>query len=196
MPKPSFPPLASKRQELDDDISDFTGGSCSASAGHAPDLRRHRKTQRGQRYSSKQGKENILPTSAPMFSMDYTPFSPFPTASGFWGYPPHAHFEGHPGSRGRALSGSRTRRQERPLEHPANRREDDCFGNRADCDSFTVHDTPGISESDLQCWLNRPDLDIRKDASSGVAARARTAHIAKLTVEGRQAQSTVALHVE
>ena len=159
-------------------------------------MRGHRKTQRGQRYSSKQGKENVLPTSLPMFAMDYTPFSPFPTASGFWGYPPHAHFEGHPWSRGGVLSGSRTRRRERPLERHANRREDDCFGNRADCDNFTLHDISGISESDFQFWLNRPDLDNRKDAASGVAARARTEHIAKLTVEGRQAQSTVALHVE
>ena len=94
------------------------------------------------------------------------------------------------------MSGSRARRQERPLERHANHREDGCFGNRADCDSFAVHDIPGFSESDLQCWLNRPDLDIRKDAASGVAARARTEHIAKLTVEGRQVQSTVALHVE
>ena len=58
-------------------------------------------------------------------------------------------------------------------------------------------DDQDFLESDLQRWLNRAELD---DTFNGIrsekAARERREHLTKVTLEGRQAESTVALHVE
>lgn len=75
-------------------------------------------------------------------------------------------------------------------------REHGHYGSRAPAKEFAMENAPETSESELQHWLNRPERDIRKNVDSGVASRERTEHIAKLAVEGRQAHSTVALHVE
>lgn len=181
-------------QELDKDFSDFTAGSSDAVVGHSLDRRGNWKAMRGQRYASKPDKENTLPVSPSPYPMGYPPFFPVPVAPGLWGQHPHSNLGDIPRSQEGILPG--TRRLQRHGKHKTNGRDDGLFSNRNAADELTVHDVPESSESDLRHWLNRPDVDTRKDTLSGVTTRQRAEHIAKVTMDGRQAQSTVALHVE
>lgn len=163
-------------QELDNDFSDFTFGSSAGYLGSRP-IRGNRKPTRGHRHASNQGKENTLPGSRPVYSTQYPPHSAYPSPQAFWGHPPR-YFQERP--QGGVPPGSRASRR----KHNVSRR-----GGTADDRDF--------SESDLQRWLNRPELDDTfNEIRSGKAARERREHLAKVTLEGRQAESTVALHVE
>lgn len=120
--------------------------------------------------------------------MDYPTYSAFPVPLGFWEHPSHAYLGEHPRSQGSVPSGPRASRR----QHNAYLRDRGLSGAQG-----TVGDAREYSESDLQGWLDRPELDeTRNEIRSTIAARERREHFAKLTVEGRQAQSTVALHVE
>lgn len=191
-PTSTFPTLPApdyNLQELDNDFSDFTAGSSIAGINHSRAVRGDRKSARAQRYASKRGKENALPESCPMFPTKYPPYLRFPPASRFWGDPPsHPYLGEHPQSRG-IPSRSRASRPQHTVY-----RQDHGLDSGVQA---TVDDVRECSESDLQRWLNRPELnDTRYEIRSGVAARERREHFAKLNVEGRQARSTVALHVE
>lgn len=150
-------------------------------------MRGDRKPTRTQRRASKQGKENTLPGSRPAFPIGY-PLSAFPAASGFWIHPSHAFLGEFPPSPAGIPSRSRASRP----KHKACRRGRGLGSGF----QFNVDGNQDCSELDFQQWLNRPDLSTRDEVRSGVAARERREHFAKLSVEGKQAQSTVALHVE
>lgn len=175
-------------QELDNDLSDFTTSSSVGGFSRSRPTRGYGKSTRDQRHASKKGKENTLPRSRPMFPTEYPAYSAFPAPLGFWGHPSHGYLGEHPRSQGSVPSGHR----ESNRQHNAYRRNRGLSGVQG-----TMGNAREYSESDLQGWLDRPDLDdTRNEVRSSIAARERREHLAKLTVEGRQAQSTVALHVE
>lgn len=189
---PPLPPRPSNdhnhSQELDNDLSDFTAASSIRSPSRSRPVRGDRKSTRGQKHSSIKGKENTLPRTRPMFPMGYPTYSEFPAPPGFWGHPSHGYLGEHPRSQGGVPSGPRTSRR----QHDAY-----CGFRGFSGVQGTVRDVREYSESDLQGWLDRPEQDdARNEIRSNTAARERREHLAKLTVEGRQAQSTVALHVE
>lgn len=166
-------------QALDNDFSDFTIGSSAGHFGHKRPMRGNRKSTRGHRPVSNEGKENTLPGSRPMYSMEYPLHSAYPAPQDVWGHPPRYYRE-RPRSQGGVPPGSRASLR----QHDLGRR-----GGTVDDQDFL--------ESDLQRWLNRAELD---DTFNGIrsekAARERREHLTKVTLEGRQAESTVALHVE
>lgn len=175
----SPPPSYYHLQELDNDFSDFTNGSSAGHLDHLRPIRGNRKSTRGHRHASDQGKENTLPGSRPMHSMGYPPYSASSPPQAFWGHPPR-YFQERPRSQGGVPPGPRASRR----QHNVGRR-----GGTVDDRDF--------SESDLQRWLSRAELDDTfNEIRSGKAARERREHFAKVTLEGRQAESTVALHVE
>lgn len=187
-------PLTPPIQELDNDISDFTVWNAKRELGEHHISREYRRGARSRRSASNQGKENTFPSSPPTFHAGYPPFFSSPVASGFRGHQPPSYMEQR--SRDGLPCGSKLKhRQHNKQECKTYSRLDDRFRTHIPAIERTMDDAAS-SESDLHGWLNRPELDSRRDMGSGVAARERTGHIAKLTVEGRQAHSTVALHVE
>ncbi|CAM9098637.1 unnamed protein product, partial [Hapterophycus canaliculatus] len=172
-------------QEVDNDFSKF------AASGSIGGLRRSHSIRGGkkpaQRYSSKQGKENVFP--GPWHPMEDPPGSPFPAELGFWRYPSHPS----PGEDPRYKDGIRSRSrascppQKIHLQEPAR-----SGGVQGALDGLL----DWSSDAEIQRWLNRSELDLRREIRGGVAARERREHLTKLTVESRQAQSAVALHVD
>ncbi|CAM9729415.1 unnamed protein product [Ectocarpus sp. 12 AP-2014] len=180
-----FRSLEAMQQELDNDFSDFTAGSSIGDFNRPRAMRGDRKPTRTQRNAPKQGKENTLPGSRSTFPIGY-PFSAFPAASGFWIHPSHAFLGEFSPPPADIPSRSRASRPEHNV----------CHGGRGLGSGFQVNNCNRDSELDFQRWLNRPDLDTRDEVRSGIAARERREHFAKLSMEGKQAQSTVALHVD
>lgn len=185
---PPFHLCPPRLQELDNDFSSFSAGSSVWGFSRArPEHGADRKRTRDQRHESKRGKENALPESRPMFPMECPPYSAFSAAPGFWGFPPYAYLGEDPRHRGSVRFGFPALRPHQNAYHRGRR-------SNAQASIGGIRD---FSESELQRWLDRPDhSDTRHEIRSGIAARERKDHFAKLAVEGKQAYSTVALHVE
>lgn len=186
-------------------MSEFTAGSSTGGGSFPPDVRSSywdgardsgRYTARGEASWSqlKRGKENALPTFPPPWHMGYAPNFPVPVGAGFSVRQPQPYIAESRRSREGFTSGSRSRHKQRQRQNQSNYGGGH-FGQYHPTDEFTANGVRERSESDLQVWLNRPELN-PGHTGSGVATRKRTEHIAKLTVEGIQAQSTVAMHVE
>lgn len=191
------------RQELENDVPEFTVDSSTGGAYFPPNARNSnwdgardssRYTARGEanRNESRRGKENARPVFPPPCSMGYPPNVAVPVGPRLSARQRHPYLAESRTSQEGFHSGSRTRHKQR-------RRQDQSRygdgGQYPPTDNFTANDERGSSELDLQLWLNRPELN-PGHTESGAATRERTGHIAKLTVEGIQAQSTVAMHVE
>ncbi|CAM9701098.1 unnamed protein product, partial [Ectocarpus sp. 12 AP-2014] len=180
-----FRSLEAMQQELDNDFSDFTAGSSIGDFGRPRAMRGDKKPTRTQRHAPKQGKENTSPGSRSAFPIGY-PFSAFPAASGFWIHPSHAFLREFSPPPAGIPSRSRESRPEHNVRHRG----------RGLGSGVQVNNCNQDSELDFQRWLNRPDLDTRDEVRSGIASRERREHFAKLSMEGKQAQTTVALHVD
>ncbi|CAM9606474.1 unnamed protein product [Ectocarpus sp. 8 AP-2014] len=180
-----FRSLEAMQQELDNDFSDFTAGSSIGDFNRPRAMRGDRKPTQTQRHAPKQGKENTLPGSRSAFPIGY-PFSAFPATSGFWIHPSHAFL----GEFSPPPAGNPSRSRASRPKHNARHR------GRGLGSGFQVNNCNQDSELHFQRWLNRPNLDTRDEVLSGIAARERREHFAKVSVEGKQAQSTVALHVD
>lgn len=129
--------------------------------------------------------------------MEYPSISPVPAAPGVWGHQLYPYIGEPTKSRGDLQFQHKKIHRQRHRDKEIYRRHKSHFGNRTNAvDEFGNFVLPESSESELQRWLSRPELNPHKDIGSRIAARERTEHIAKLAVEGRQVQSTVALHVE
>ncbi|CBJ28074.1 conserved unknown protein [Ectocarpus siliculosus] len=180
-----FRSLEAMQQDLDNECSDFTAGSSIGDINRPRAMRGDRKPTRTQWHAPKQGKENTLPGSRSAFPIGY-PFSAFPASSGFWIHPSHAFL----GEFSPPPAGIPSRSRASRPKHNARHRG---LGLGS---GFQINNCNQDSELDFQRWLNRPDLDTRDEVLSGIAARERREHFAKVSVEGKQAQSTVALHVD
>lgn len=194
------------RQELDNDVSEFTVDSSTGGAYSPPNARSSnwdgardssRYTARGEanRNESRRGKENARPVFPPPCSMGYPPNVAVPVGPRFSARQRHPYLAESRRSQEGFHSGSRTRHKQRRRQDQPRYGDGGRVGQYPPTDNFTANDARGSSESDVQLWLNRPELN-PGHMESGVAIRERTEHIAKLTVEGIEAQSTVAMHVE
>lgn len=198
--KTLIPPTLVPLQELNNDVSDFTVSSVPESGDenlrrrdvwngvhqskHCP---RHGEVHRN---PFQRGKENALP---PQATFDTCPH--LPASTGFW--PPQScqfYDESHRRKPKKAASKSRFGQHHR--QGQTRNRDDLLFA-----DGGVVHECNGTdlseaSEQDLQRWLNRTAVNVGAHVLSNASARGRSNQISKMTVEGQQAQSTVAVHVE
>ncbi|CAM9940375.1 unnamed protein product [Scytosiphon promiscuus] len=181
--------LQAMEEELDKHYSEFAARSSIGGFRRPRAMPRGKKPVRAQRHPCKEGKENVCPGSLPMHHVEYLSGSDFPAESGFWAHLPHLS----PGERARPYEGA-------PSRSRASHLAQNVFPRGPALNSGVqglVKDTQSwSSDIQLQQWLSRPDLHARDDLRSGVIARERREHLTKLTVEGRQAQSAVALHVD
>lgn len=143
----------------------------------------------------KRGKENALPMPQSTFAVGYPPYFSVPAAPGFWA--PHPHFYRGDARDGGTMSGtSNTSHLQRQRQEDPHNRDCPFFNHDARGREFGLAAVSEHSEAGLKRWLSRPAMDDRTDVGSSAVARARSHQITNLTAEGRQAQSTVATHVE
>lgn len=148
--------------------------------------------RRARGHGCKQGKENVFSIPASMFSPGHQPLFPSSAAGKLWEQRPF--IENNRGSRSGTPLGSTA-----PYDHlnvsNFSCRGNELFGTHALSREFSIDSVRQSSEAELQRWLHHQGLNPHTDVCAS-AARDKAGQVAKLTLQGKQAQSTVALHVE
>lgn len=200
-PKHQIPSALAPLQELDHDVSDFTVSSVPESGDANLRMRdvwngvhqsRHRPRRgKAHRSSVQRGKENALP---PQPTFDTCPH--LSSASARFRPPQSCQFYDEPPRTKPKKASSKSRFGQHHRQGQTRNRDDLFFADGGVVHGFNGTDLSEASEQDLQRWLNETAMKVEAHVLSNASARGRSDQISKMTLEGRQAQSAVAVHVE
>lgn len=198
----AFAHLVPPQQELDNDLSDFTGDR----ATNYFDSRHTRicSTQSTTRDSQcadfwpsetgshipLPGKENILPIHHPTFAVGYPSYIPVSVGPALW----PLHTQECLGNMRSFSKGLRNRHEHHP---PKCVHRGEPMFSRSTCkhDGYQTG-ASNSSETEFQRWLCQPLQNAQAAMESTAAAHVRMDQIARWAIEGKQAETAVATHVE